>query len=440
MPATTPTPTRADRVALFRLGVVGDLLDQALEYGELQAELQHRAKRRYRPPGARSTRRYHWKTLQSWYYSAAHGGLDALRPASRTRGVALALDDEQRALLLEMRRAHTSAPVELVRDEAVRNGIIAEDAVSLTTLRRLFRAHDLSRQPKSRKARRERRRWDSGRVCAVWHMDVCHVWRWNPDGKPVKAYVHAIMDDHSRYVVALQARDHEQETDALSVLCAALLQNPACDVLYVDNGSCYSGGVLTLALERLGIRLAHTPPGEPQGRGKLERWFRTMRSRCTDHLGAPSSLADVNAALLGFLDGDYHRRPHPALLGQTPYRRFVSGIRPLPKPKTAEELAAALEVERKPVVRSDATVQVLGKLYEVRGRHLARKRITVRVDPFTDVVVGASHEGRPVVIGPCDPIANSSVEQAPLCPPPADTPFDPIAGLLARARKEAPDA
>lgn len=439
MPQPLPPPTRAEQIALFRLGVIGDLLTQTLERGELQDELKRRAWRRYRPPGARASRRYHWKTLQAWYY-AAQDGVTALQPRSRKRGIALALDDTQKATLLDMRREHPSAPVDVILSEAVRNGVLADGQVSESTVRRLYRAHDLVRRPANRRQRRHRLRWDSGQVCAVWQMDVCHVWRRAPDGKPVKAYVHAILDDHSRYVVALQAREHERETDALSVLCGALLQFPACDLLYLDNGSCYRGDVLALALDRLQIRLVHSRPGEPESRGKLERWFRTMRQRCTDHLRGPTTLAELNAALLAFLDADYHRRPHAGLLGDTPYRRFVSGIRALPGPRTAADLARALEVELKPVVRKDATVQVRGRLYEIVGRHLGGKRITVRLDPFTEAVVGASYQDDPVPIAPCDPVANADRDRGSLAPEaPSSTPFDPIAALLARARTEVDD-
>jgi len=434
-----PPPTRAEQIALFRLGVIGDLLAQPLERGELKAELVHRAQRRYRPPGATASRRYHWKTLQAWYY-AARDGVSGLQPESRQRGVALALDDAQRTALLDMRRAHPSAPVDLILAEAVRHGVLAEGQVSASTVRRLYRAHDLPRRPVNRPDRRHRLRWDSGRVGAVWQMDVCHVWRRLPDGRPKKAYVHAILDDHSRYVVALEAREHEQETDALSVLCGALLRYPACDAVYTDNGSCYRGDVLARALDRLHIRLVHSRPHEPQGRGKVERWFRTLRQRCTDHLKGPTTLAELNAALLAFLDADYHRRPHAALLGETPYRRFVKGLRALPAPRTAAELARALEIVRKPIVRKDATVHVEGRMYEVVGRHLAGKRITVRLDPFTLAVVGASFEGRDLALSPCDPVANGARPRGGVVPEPQPgLPFDPIATLLARARTEVDD-
>jgi len=62
--------------------------------GELRDELVRRSQRRYRPPGSNRTRRYHWKTLQRWYYVAKAEQPGALEPASRTRGFGLALADD----------------------------------------------------------------------------------------------------------------------------------------------------------------------------------------------------------------------------------------------------------------------------------------------------------------------------------------------------------
>ena len=430
-----PRPSRAEEMALFRHSVVGDLLARELDQGELQDELKKKAARRYRPPGAPASRPFHWKTLQTWYYNA-RDGLDGLTPASRARGHALALDDGQRELLLDMRREHRSASTELILGEAVRNGAVPKEVVSEATLRRLYRDHDLGRDSQNRASRRERRRWQADRPCAIWHADVCHVWLRDADGKPHKAYVHGILDDHSRYVVALEARHSEREVDLLSVLCGALLRFPASDVFYVDNGSCYRGEVLLLTLDRLQIRLVHAKPYDPQARGKMERFWRTMRSRCVDHLPVGATLHDLNAALLAFLDADYHRRPHAGLLGKMPIKVFQAGIAALPSPRTAADLAQALEVTVTVKVRADCTVPVGGRPFEISGRHLVGKRIDVIIDPFTNAPLRASYQGAAVPIGPCDPVANSRRGR------PADgvavapsTPFDPIAGLLAAARK-----
>ena len=159
MPQPFPEPSRAEAVALFRLGVVGDLLARDLDAGELQDELIARAQQRYRPPGSASSRTYHWKTLQCWYYLAKQRGLTALMPASRKKGSALALTDDQRELLVQIGHEHPSAAADLILATAVGQGVIAEGQVSVSTLRRLFVQHNVARGPANRAERRQRRRW-----------------------------------------------------------------------------------------------------------------------------------------------------------------------------------------------------------------------------------------------------------------------------------------
>ena len=326
MPMSLPEPNRAEAIALFRLGIVGDLLARDLADGELRAELEARAAQRHRPPGASASRTFHWKTLQSWYYAAKHGGHRALISPSRRKGFGIGLSPETRELLLQIRREHPSAAADLILEVAVQQGLVEKDEVSPSTLRRLFAAAGVSRTSATRTDRRERRRWDAGRVGALWHGDVCHIWVRSLAGVPRKLYVHGLLDDHSRFVPALEARETEKEVDMLSVLCATLLRIPTPDVLYLDNGSCYRGETLALACARLGIRLVHAQPYDPQARGKMERFWRTLRQRCTDHLPPGASLHDVNAALLAFLDAEYHARPHAGLMGESPIKRFHAGL------------------------------------------------------------------------------------------------------------------
>ena len=433
-----PEPDRADAIALFRLGVVGDLLARDLAPGELRAELVARAAQRYRPPGATASRQFHWKTLQAWLYAAKRRGHAGLRPASRKRGFAVGLPPETRDLLLQIRQEHPSAPAGILLDVAVQQGLVAPGALSVSTLRRFFAAQGASRTTATRADRRERRRWQAAHVGALWHADVCHVWLRPLSGPPTKVYVHGLLDDHSRYVVALEARAAEREVDLLSVLSGALLRLPAPDVLYVDNGACYRGETLALATARLDIRLVHARPHDPQARGKMERFWRTLRQRCTDHLPHGATLHDLNNALLAFLDVDYHTRPHAALMGQPPTERFHAGLASLPPARSAKELATALEVTVRRKVAGDATFTVDGTTYEVRGRHLAHKRLDVVLDPFTGTPLRVQFDGQPVVFGPCDPALNRGRRRAAPEPPSQTVAFDPIAALLARARQETP--
>ncbi len=432
-----PTPSQRERMALFRLGVIGDLLSrEPLQRGELEAELRERATRRYRPPGATRTRTYTWKTLQRWYYDAKRSP-EALMPASRTRGFARALNDEQRQMLLQMRAENRSAPIDQILSEAVRLGIVAEGAVSESTVARLYRAAGLTRLSRRHASRRtdvQRRRWQSKEPGDLWHGDVCHLKLRLPDGKTRTVLAHGFLDDASRYFVALAACEQETERDMLEVLCGALLQHPPPKTLFLDNGACYSGDVLALVCKRLSINLVHAKPYDPEARGKMERVWRTMRQRCTDYLSGPMSLQEVDVALWSWLDGDYHCRPHAALMGKTPRFRYRKG--PDRRPLTPKELATALEVEERRRVRKDGTLTVDKVVYEVAGRHLCGKRVDIVIDGLTDRLLRVSYQDRPVRFGLCDAVANSRRKRAPATEALLrELPFDPIAGLLQQARE-----
>ena len=90
-------------------------------------------------------------------------------------------------------------------------------------------------------------------------------------------------------------------------------------------------------------------------------------------------------------------------------------------------------------VAGDGTFTVDGAVFEVRGRHLVGRKVDVVTDPFGGPPLRVVHDGQPVTFGPCDPKANRHRRRAPDLDAPAPTvPFDPIAALLAKARKEKP--
>ena len=442
MPMPDPNhPSHREAIAAFRLGIVGDLLVRELARGELTAELKARAQQRYRPPGSATTRTYHWKTLQSWLL-AARKGSSRLQPQSRARGFALALDDEQQQTLLNVRRAHPTASAELILSEAVRHGVVAANAVSVSTLRRLFRAHDLSRDSLNRAGRRAaRRRWSARRAGDLWHADVCHVAVTTFEGRRRTWRVHALVDDRSRYIIALEVHSTEAERDLLEVFCLGLLRHPAPGVFFVDNGSCYRGDVLVSVTQKLDIRLVHARPYDPEARGLMERLWRTMRQQCTDHLGPIETAAELSSALWAWMDA-YHRRPHGGLMGRRPRDVYLEEPRGTPI-LTAKVLSRALEITVRRRVRKDATLSVDGALFETEG-WLAGKTLELRRCGLIGEVLGARYDQRDVPIGPCDPVVNATRARptpadAADAKPPEDLPFHPVQGWLAAAREDDDD-
>jgi len=223
----------AEAVALFRAGIIGALTLRVLDRGELAAELRKLAERAYRVPGRRATKRFGASTLERWYYAYRRGGLEALRPDGRSdRGRARELTPEQRELLLDIRREHPGASAALILRTLVLDGRLPKGAVSASTVARFFRDAKLPRG--ARPSGHTRLRWQAEHPGALWHGDVCHgpALRVGQTTKPLR--IHALLDDTSRYVVALEAHHTEREDDMLDLMLGALRRHGAPDALYLD--------------------------------------------------------------------------------------------------------------------------------------------------------------------------------------------------------------
>ena len=328
----------AEQVALFRAGIIGALVHRELARGERRAELTRLSRERYRAPGADSSRTYSFPTLERWYDAFRKGGFDALRPLPRSdRGRAQNLSEDARALLLDIRREYPSASASLIVRTLVLDGRLKPDAVSVPTVRRLYVEHGLDRvAARDGSGPKTRLRWVADRPNALWHGDVCHGPALDIGGRSRPLRIHALLDDASRYIIALEAHHTEKETDMLGLFATALRRHGPCDALYLDNGSTYRGNVLQLATARLGISLLHARPYDPQARGKMERFWRTLREGCLAHLGKMTSLHDVNVRLWAWLDRHYHTAPHASLMGSTPAAVYARAER---APDTLDERA-----------------------------------------------------------------------------------------------------
>jgi transposase InsO family protein len=420
----------AEAVALFRAEVIGALARRELSRGELSAEIRKLAKLRFRPPGRRASKVYGASTLERWLYAYRRGGLAALRPEARAdRGRGRELTPEQRALLLDIRREHPGASVPLILKTLARDGRLAQGAVSASTVARLYREAKLPRGV--RQDGHTRLRWQADHPGALWHGDVCHgpALRIGQTTRPLR--VHALLDDASRFVVALEAHHTERESDMLGLMLAAVRRHGAPDALYLDNGPLYSGAALRLACERLGITLLHARPYDAPARGKMERFWRTLREGCLDHLGTMTQLHDVQARLLAFLDEHYHPAPHGGLFGKPPAEVWATATL---RAVDEAELATALTTRARRRVRRDGTLDVDGTAWQLDQSFLAGALVTVAVDMTGTAAPVVEYDDRRYVLRPVDAVAAGKTRRR--RPPPLErettVPFDPPGAMLDR--------
>jgi putative transposase len=432
---------RAEAIALYRSKIVGALIERELVHGELGPALADLSKQRFRTPLSHETRTYSVTTLERWYYAFQRGGLAALQPKPRSdKGRGRAVSDEVRALLFDIRREHPSVSVPLILGTLEADGRIDRGAIAPSTLRRMFAEAGLDRvslRSGNGNRGKVRLRWQADRPGALWHADVCHgTPLCGDDAGPVR--VHALLDDASRYVVALEARHHEREVDMIDLFVRALRKYGCPDALYLDNGATYRGETLSLATGRLGIALLHAKPYDAPARGKMERFWRTLREGCLDHCGSVSSLHDLNVRLWAWLDQHYHSKAHGALVGRSPGAVFAdAGGEARAAAFDERALRDALTLRARRRVRRDNTLAMDGEDWETSLHFLAGQLVTVArcmIEPGE--VPWIEYEGKRHSLNRVDPVANSHRSRSALsldAKHSAGVPFDPPGALLNRA-------
>ena len=417
-----------EEIAVFRSQVIGPLSHRVLTHGELSQALAELSTQRFRPPGSKVTRRFSVPTLQRWYYRFRRGNLAALEPKRRTdRGHAKALEGVTRDLVLAVRRENPSASAKLIVRTLEEKGRLTKGLVSASTVRRFLKEAGLDRTSLRANTGSTRLRWEASHPGALWQGDVCHGPVIGGEGRWLRPRIHALMDDKSRFVVALEAHATECEDDMLAIFVATVRRWGRPDGLYLDNGSTYIGAALATACARLGVSLLHPRPYDPESRGKIERFWRTLREKCLDYLPRDVSLGELQTRLDLFLAQHYQAEPHESLFGDTPgvvweaRRTHVTS-------DTA--LAEALTVEKTRHVSKDGVVSIDGALFEVRQGFLAGHRVKVRscliagLSPVAEV----EHDSRRYQLKPLDRAANAKARRPARTKPAARTvSFDPTA-------------
>lgn len=433
-----------EAVALFRSEIIGALCRRDLDRGELRAALVKLSQQRFRRPDADKTATISVPTLERWYYRYRKGGLAALVPRPRSdRGRARELTAEQRQLLCDIRREHTSASVPLILRTLVLDGRLPKGAISPATVRRLYAEQGLDRVPlRDGAGAHTRLRWQAAAPMALWHGDVCHGPAIVVDGKARPLRIHALLDDASRFVVALEAHHTEREVDMLGLFVRAVRRYGLPDALYLDNGSTYSGDALRLGCERLGVTLIHATPYDAPARGKMERFWRGLREGVLDWAGGVTSLHDVAVRLWAWLDQHYHTAPHAGLMGRSPGVVW-SEAPPRLDHLDEDRLRAALTVRDRRRVRRDTTVSVDGDDFELDQGYLAGRIVTVARCLVDDKTPWVEHEGKRLPLHPVDAVANAARKRprrrAGAGAPASHIPFDPPGALLDRAAGRKPE-
>jgi transposase InsO family protein len=387
-------------VALFRYGLIADLLHLPPGSAGITDRLRAKAEQDYTIPGSRRTR-VAAETLRDWLKCYRRGGFDALLPKPRTdRGQPRRLPDGVAEALIAIKEQHPGLSVRLVIERARERGQIPADLpLPVSTVHRLFSRAGLMVKRSNAPTGADRRRFAFQYAGELWMSDVMHgVHVGDGQGRRRKTYLIAFLDDATRVIPYAAFAFAENTATFLPVFKQALIRRGQPARLYVDNGSNYRSQHLALVCAKLGVALIHSRPHQPQGRGKIERWFRSVRAQFLNRLSADdtASLEALNRRLWAYIEGEYHHTPHRGLDGKTPLEQWAlvgDQVRFLESTCDLDELFL-FEAKRR--VMNDRTVSLNGRVYEVDAV-LVGETVTLRYDPAVPPTrpIAVVHQGRP---------------------------------------------
>lgn len=388
---------KTEKIALFRYGLIAPLVLETLPRGELTRRAQQIASRLYDIPYS-IRRQVSVDTLLEWTLRYRRNGLDALAPKSRNdRGQVRAISTETAALIERLKREnpHRTGTSLLHQLALAAEG---DPEMSPSTLYRFLRARGLTQRQllQEKAASSSHKKYEAERANQIWQSDMLFgPWVSRPGGGKRQVFLQATLDDASRLIPHAQFYPDQGLDCFLHCLRQSVAARGVPTRLYMDNAKIYRSPQLARIAASIGILIVHTPPYQPEGRGKVERFFRSVRQQFLASLDPKSllSIEQLNEQLWHWLDTVYHCRDHSALQ-TTPllrWQRDIDHIRQLP-PDTDLRRLFFHRVDR--LVRRDSTFQLHNRFFEAPP-HLAGQHIEVRFDPLDLDQVEIYREGNP---------------------------------------------
>ncbi|KHO60928.1 integrase [Thermoanaerobacter sp. YS13] len=325
-------------------------------------------------------RRYTPKTLRGWLYQYLRGGIEALKPGYRSdRGKYRKIDFELSEKIKQKKLEHPEMPNKLLYETLIGEGIISPDKVSLSTFYRFLKNIPVKSLDKEKEGKTKR--FSHEYINELWQTDVMYG-SYIKEGKTKRqTYLIAYIDDASRLCTYARFYYTQNFLALRDSFKEAVLRRGIPKMLYTDNGKIYRSTQLDYICASLGTSLIHAEPFSPHSKGKVERFFHTVRMRFLSTIDPTSikSIDELNMMFFKWLEEDYNRKEHSSI-GMSPLDFFMSQISRVNMCGDIDMLNECFLIRVNRKVNKDATLKVENILYETEEKFKGM-RLEVRYDP-----------------------------------------------------------
>jgi putative transposase len=325
-------------------------------------------------------KKYSPKTIESWYCTYMKGDIEALKPSIRgDKGRSRRISEELGKEIKKQYNELPKAPIKIIYEKLVKDNVINPEKISYSTVCRFIKNKNFS---KNTDESREVKRFSQEFVNEQWQSDLLYGPYIKNGRKNMPTYLIAYIDDCSRLITHAEFFYTQGFEVLRSSFKEAVLKRGIPKTLYTDNGKIYRSQQLEWMCARLGCLLAHSKPFVPRGRGKIERFFLTVRRRFLSNLDYSKieNLDDLNFKFSKWLDNDYQRKYHSSLGEMSPLDKFYSQLSRLNLPDDPKSMDEKFYLTKYRKVNHDSTFSMDKILYEV-DQAFAKSKIELRYEP-----------------------------------------------------------
>lgn len=445
-----------ERWARLRFSVVAPLLASPPGRGELRDEIERLAEKTWRHPTTGEPLGFAFSTIERWYYQALAEQKDPIgrltRKLREDAGTQPSVTVKLRDAIRAQYTAHKRWSYQLHYDNLVALAQEEKDlgaVPSYATVRRFMKRSGLVRvrrvpkrgtpgaeQAAARLEARETRSYEADYVGQLWHLDFHEASRavLTREGKWEKPQLLGILDDRSRLACHVQWYLAESSENVAHGASQAIQKRGLPRKWMTDRGPAECAGEIEAGFAAFGIEHDPTLPYSPHQNAKQEVFWTLIEGRVLPMLEGVKELTLelLNEATFAVVELEYHRRCHTEI-GTSPLRCFLdekSVLRPSP---TSEELRRAFRVRaRRTQRRSDGTVSVEGRRYELPSRYRHQEEVWVayaRWDLSTVDMIDPQTRKALATLYPLDKRKNADGLRRALDPEPVDDKPPPPSGV-----------
>ncbi len=376
------------KICEFRYSVVAELGNPYLGRGQLSRMIKEKAKRKYEIPFSNRNKLTE-ACIKRWFSLYKKYGREGLNPNIRIdSGKSRTIDDREQTAIISLLESNPKLTATAAVKKLVEQGVLKNN-ISSSTLSRFITSNGLSMKNRQIKRDEEKNlKFNFFYPMECIQSDVMYGPKiMDSNGKLKTSMLMTFLDDATRRIVFGKFSFSEKSLLFEDGIKHILQSQGMIGRLYTDNGSSFVSNQTKRILDIIGITIHHSKPGRPQGKGKQERFYRTVRDQFLRPLdiGAIKDIDDLNARFNTWLECEYHRSPHRGLIDFiTPLDAWMA------KSRYIKQISQSIDLDKifmhflTRKVYKDSTFTLDGTLFEAPSI-LAGKRINIFFDPHPPI-------------------------------------------------------